>query len=103
MTAANDAVWVRRTPTAHGELITLDAGALTVTAAPGLGGRLLSVTLGGSEFLYRNPRLLDDDLTPLPGVRGGPRAPTGAHGRRGRGGPNSPRQSSRPTTKHTPT
>ncbi|MEK8141806.1 hypothetical protein NKH18_01615 [Streptomyces sp. M10(2022)] len=55
MTAANDAVRVRRTPTAYGELITLDAGALTVTAAPGLGGRLLSVTLGGSEFLYRNP------------------------------------------------
>lgn len=73
MTAANDAVRVRRTPTAYGELITLDAGALTVTAAPGLGGRLLSVTLGGSEFLYRNPRLLDDDLTPLPGVRAGPR------------------------------
>ncbi|MEV5227633.1 hypothetical protein AB0L08_12295 [Streptomyces albidoflavus] len=69
MTAANDAVRVRRTPTAYGELITLDAGALTVTAAPGLGGRLLSVTLGGSEFLYRNPRLLDDDLTPVPGVR----------------------------------
>ncbi|MEV6187526.1 DUF4380 domain-containing protein [Streptomyces albidoflavus] len=72
MTAANDAVRVRRTPTAYGELITLDAGALTVTAAPGLGGRLLSVTLGGSEFLYRNPRLLDDDLTPVPGVRAGP-------------------------------
>ncbi|MET8173340.1 hypothetical protein ABZV21_13115, partial [Streptomyces clavifer] len=83
MTAANDAVRVRRTPTAYGELITLDAGALTVTAAPGLGGRLLSVTLGGSEFLYRNPRLLDDDLTPLPGVRAGQRQ--GQRGGRGRG------------------
>ncbi|MEU5719696.1 DUF4380 domain-containing protein [Streptomyces sp. NPDC020403] len=72
MTEANDAVRVRRTPAAHGELITLDAGALTVTAAPGLGGRLLSVTLDGAEFLYRNPRLLGDDLAPLPGVRPGP-------------------------------
>ncbi|MFC9019404.1 hypothetical protein ACFTZG_25135, partial [Streptomyces albidoflavus] len=84
MTAANDAVRVRRTPTAYGELITLDAGALTVTAAPGLGGRLLSVTLGGSEFLYRNPRLLDDDLTPVPGVGGGP--DDGPLGRGGSGG-----------------
>ncbi|WP_069174306.1 DUF4380 domain-containing protein [Streptomyces griseus] len=72
MTETNDAVRVRRTPAAHGELITLDAGALTVTAAPGLGGRLLSVTLDGAEFLYRNPRLLGDDLAPLPGVRPGP-------------------------------
>ncbi|MER7317369.1 hypothetical protein ABT400_03910, partial [Streptomyces albidoflavus] len=86
MTAANDAVRVRRTPTAYGELITLDAGALTVTAAPGLGGRLLSVTLGGSEFLYRNPRLLDDDLTPVPGVGGGPHhRPQGGGGNRGGG------------------
>ncbi|MBK3390475.1 hypothetical protein IEI91_21055, partial [Streptomyces sp. DEF1AK] len=84
MTAANDAVRVRRTPTAYGELITLDAGALTVTAAPGLGGRLLSVTLGGSEFLYRNPRLLDDDLAPVPGVGAGPPpGPLGAGGARG--------------------
>ncbi|MFJ8764027.1 hypothetical protein [Streptomyces clavifer] len=90
MTAANDAVRVRRTPTAYGELITLDAGALTVTAAPGLGGRLLSVTLGGSEFLYRNPRLLDDDLTPLPGVGGGRPPPPGGPGPPGGGGPTWP-------------
>ncbi|MFI9629939.1 DUF4380 domain-containing protein [Streptomyces sp. NPDC052042] len=72
MAAVDGSVRVRRAPTAHGELITLDAGALTVTAAPGLGGRLLSVTLDGAEFLYRNPRLLDDALAPLPGVRPGP-------------------------------
>ncbi|MEU0137986.1 DUF4380 domain-containing protein [Streptomyces sp. NPDC006296] len=72
MTGANDTVRVRRTPVAYGELITLDAGALTVTAAPALGGRLLSVTLDGAEFLYRNPRLLDSRLTPLPGARPGP-------------------------------
>ncbi|WP_432107650.1 DUF4380 domain-containing protein [Streptomyces sp. AA1529] len=72
MTAANDTVQVRRTPAAYGELITLDAGALTVTAAPALGGRLLSVTLDGAEFLYRNPLLLDSSFAPLPGVRPGP-------------------------------
>ncbi|MEZ7003596.1 DUF4380 domain-containing protein [Streptomyces sp. AD55] len=72
MTTAEDPVRVRRVPTAHGELITLDAGALAVAAAPGLGGRLLSVTLDGAEFLYRNPRLLDGALAPLPGVRPGP-------------------------------
>ncbi|MFE3252201.1 DUF4380 domain-containing protein [Streptomyces sp. NPDC059209] len=72
MAFADGSVRVRRAPAAHGELITLDAGALTVTAAPGLGGRLLSVALDGAEFLYRNPRLLDGAFAPLPGVRPGP-------------------------------
>lgn len=61
-----------RVPAGPYELIRLSAGELTVTAAPALGGRLLSVTLAGSEFLYRNPRLLGADLAPLPGVEAVP-------------------------------
>ncbi|QBI53680.1 hypothetical protein EKD16_09435 [Streptomonospora litoralis] len=54
------------------ERIVLDTGVLRLTAAPGLGGRVLSLRLAGREFLYRNPRLLDADLQARPGVRLGP-------------------------------
>ncbi|GAA4889300.1 DUF4380 domain-containing protein [Streptomonospora salina] len=55
------------------ERIALDNGVLRLTAAPGLGGRVLSLrTAGGAEFLYRNPRLLDEDLQVREGVRLGP-------------------------------
>ncbi|MDA0564466.1 DUF4380 domain-containing protein [Streptomonospora sp. S1-112] len=50
------------------ERVVLDNGALRLTAAPGLGGRVLSLRLAGREFLYRNPRLLDADLRRREGV-----------------------------------
>ncbi|CAM5735676.1 hypothetical protein SALBM311S_03964 [Streptomyces alboniger] len=64
-----DGVKVVRSPVGPYELVRLDAGAVQVTAVPALGGRLLSLTLHGREFLYRNSRLLDDGLRPHPGVR----------------------------------
>ena len=53
-------------------LVSLDNGMLRLTAAPELGGRLLSVRHRGNEFLYRNPRLLGPDLYPVDGARLGP-------------------------------
>ncbi|MGA5899287.1 DUF4380 domain-containing protein [Streptomyces venetus] len=64
-----DGVEAIRSPAGPYELVHLDAGALRLTAVPALGGRLLSLTLHGREFLYRNGRLLDDGLRPRPGVR----------------------------------
>ncbi|QLH26464.1 DUF4380 domain-containing protein [Streptomyces sp. Rer75] len=64
-----DGVEVVRSPVGPYELVRLDAGAVQVTAVPALGGRLLSLTLHGREFLYRNERLLDGGLRPRPGVR----------------------------------
>ncbi|SHK67179.1 protein of unknown function [Nocardiopsis flavescens] len=63
---------VRREGAGVGERIVLDNGTVRLTAAPGLGGRLLSVRLRGREHLYRNPRLLDADLRAVPGVELGP-------------------------------
>ncbi|UGQ09247.1 DUF4380 domain-containing protein [Yinghuangia sp. ASG 101] len=54
------------------EIVHLDTGVLRVSAIPALGGRILSARFGGHELLYRNRRLLDDDLRPRPGVRPGP-------------------------------
>ncbi|GAB3441457.1 DUF4380 domain-containing protein [Streptomonospora sediminis] len=68
----SDRVHVERAGTGPGERIVLDNGVLRLTAAPGLGGRILSLRLAGGEFLYRNPRLLDADLRPRPGVHLGP-------------------------------
>ncbi|MBV2364634.1 DUF4380 domain-containing protein [Streptomonospora nanhaiensis] len=51
------------------ERVVLDNGVLRLTAAPGLGGRVLSLRLAGREFLYRNPRLLDAGLRRREGVR----------------------------------
>ncbi|MGQ4270027.1 DUF4380 domain-containing protein [Nocardiopsis changdeensis] len=65
-------VEVRREGAGAHERIVLDNGAVRLTAAPGLGGRLLSVRFGGREHLYRNPRLLDADLRPVEGVELGP-------------------------------
>ncbi|MBR8743183.1 hypothetical protein [Nocardiopsis sp. MG754419] len=53
-------------------LIVLDNGIVRVVAAPGMGGRVLSVRHRGHEHLYRNPRLLDEDLRPMEGVELGP-------------------------------
>ncbi|SIO85843.1 DUF4380 domain-containing protein [Nocardiopsis sp. JB363] len=54
------------------ERIELDNGVIRLVAAPGLGGRVLSVRHRGREHLYRNPRLLDEDLRPVEGVALGP-------------------------------
>jgi hypothetical protein len=66
------AVTVERDASGAHELVVLDNGLLRVTAAPALGGRILSVRHLGREHLYRNPRLLGEDLQPLPGVVLGP-------------------------------
>ncbi|XKK38341.1 hypothetical protein HFP72_27905 [Nocardiopsis sp. ARC36] len=52
------AVTVERDASGAHELVVLDNGLLRVTAAPALGGRILSVRHLGREHLYRNPRLL---------------------------------------------
>lgn len=61
-------VAVERDTSGPHELIVLDNGVLRLTCAPALGGRLLSARHRGSEFLYRNPRLLGPDLHPVEGV-----------------------------------
>ncbi|RCV57975.1 DUF4380 domain-containing protein [Marinitenerispora sediminis] len=63
---------IRRAGSGPRERVVLDNGVVRLTAAPGLGGRLLSVRHRGREHLYRNPRLLDDDLQPVAGVELGP-------------------------------
>ncbi|MFE6386797.1 hypothetical protein [Nocardiopsis dassonvillei] len=65
-------VEVRRDASGAHELVVLDNGVLRLTAAPALGGRLLSVRHRGREHLYRNPRLLGEDLQPVEGVVLGP-------------------------------
>jgi hypothetical protein len=65
-------VEVRRDASGAHELIALDNGVLRLTAAPALGGRVLSVRHRGREHLYRNPRLLGEDLQPVEGVVLGP-------------------------------
>jgi hypothetical protein len=65
-------VEVRRDASGAHELVVLDNGVLRLTAAPALGGRLLSVRHRGREHLYRNPRLLGEDLQPAEGVVLGP-------------------------------
>jgi hypothetical protein len=47
-----------------GEVIRLGAGDIEAAVAPELGGRLLSLQCRGDEYLWRNPRLLDDELRP---------------------------------------
>lgn len=58
------------------EVIRIGNGPLRLALVPALGGRLLSARRHGTEFLYRNPRLLDDKLHPVDGRRpepvGGP-------------------------------
>ena len=66
------AVTVERDTSGAHELVVLDNGVLRVTAAPALGGRILSVRHLGREHLYRNPRLLGEDLQPVAGVVLGP-------------------------------
>jgi hypothetical protein len=65
-------VEVARDASGAHELVVLDNGVLRLTAAPALGGRLLSVRHRGREHLYRNPRLLGEDLQPVEGVVLGP-------------------------------
>lgn len=45
-------------------LLTVDNGELFLAFAPEQGGRLLSLRSGGVELLWRNPELLQDDLSP---------------------------------------
>ena len=65
-------VEVRREGSGTRELIVLDNGVVRLVAAPGLGGRVLSVRHRGREHLYRNSRLLDEDLLPVEGMVLGP-------------------------------
>ncbi|MFC4561332.1 DUF4380 domain-containing protein [Nocardiopsis mangrovi] len=68
----NSPVMIRRDGSGARELVVLDNGVVRLTAAPGLGGRVLSVRHRGREHLYRNPRLLGEDLRPVPGAVLGP-------------------------------
>jgi len=43
----------------------LDNGLVRLGFVPELGGRLLSVRVGATELLWRNPLLLTDDLSPV--------------------------------------
>ncbi|MCO1576850.1 DUF4380 domain-containing protein [Crossiella sp. SN42] len=52
--------------------IWLDNGVLRLGFLPVLGGRLLSLRHEGVEVLWRNPRLLDDQLRPVGGHRFAP-------------------------------
>ncbi|MCK2241671.1 MULTISPECIES: DUF4380 domain-containing protein [unclassified Crossiella] len=54
------------------EAIWLDNGVLRLGFLPALGGRLLSLRHEGVEVLWRNPRLLDDELQPVGGHRFAP-------------------------------
>lgn len=65
-------VSVERDASGPHELISLDNGVLRLTAVPALGGRLLSVRHRDREFLYRNPRVLGEDLHPVSGCELGP-------------------------------
>ncbi|MBQ1081981.1 hypothetical protein [Nocardiopsis sp. B62] len=65
-------VRVRREGSEAHELIVLDNGVVRVVAAPGLGGRVLSVRHRDREHLYRNGSLLGEDLRPVEGVSLGP-------------------------------
>lgn len=49
------------------EVVWIDSGALRLGFVPAIGGRLLSVRLGETETLWRNPALLDDALRPVGG------------------------------------
>ncbi|MEV8606978.1 DUF4380 domain-containing protein [Amycolatopsis sp. NPDC051373] len=49
------------------DVVWLDNGVLRLGVVPALGGRLLSLTHDGLEFLWRNPALLGPDLQPLGG------------------------------------
>jgi hypothetical protein len=51
----------------HHDVHWVAAGALVLGVVPSLGGRLLSMTVGGHELLWRNSTLLTDDLQPVPG------------------------------------
>src|SRR5690606_17484488 len=44
------------------DVIRLENAACSVVVAPGLGGRVLSYSTLGREWLWRNPRLLDPEL-----------------------------------------
>lgn len=65
-------VTIRRHDSGAHELVVLDNGVLRLTVAPELGGRVLSVRHRDREYLYRNPRLLGEDLQPVEGVVLGP-------------------------------
>lgn len=65
-------VAIRRDDSGTHELVVLDNGVVRLIVAPELGGRVLSVRHRGREHLYRNPRLLCDDLQPVEGVALGP-------------------------------
>lgn len=54
------------------EPVWLDNGVLRLGFLPVLGGRLLSLRHAGVEVLWRNPRLLDEELRPVGGHRFGP-------------------------------
>ncbi|ASO20166.1 hypothetical protein FHR81_000150 [Actinoalloteichus hoggarensis] len=51
------------------EVFHLDNGLVRLGVVPALGGRVLSAVFAGREYLYRNPRLLDDRLHPVDGRR----------------------------------
>lgn len=65
-------VTIRRDDSGAHELLVLDNGVLRLIVAPELGGRVLSVRHRDREHLYRNPRLLGEDLQPVEGVVLGP-------------------------------
>ncbi|MDV3128059.1 DUF4380 domain-containing protein [Mycobacterium sp. 21AC1] len=73
MTGAVPRTWVTH---GHHDVHWIQTGVLTVGVVPDLGGRLLSLRIGGRELLWRNPALLDDDLQPVHGHVPGPMSGT---------------------------
>jgi hypothetical protein len=60
-------VSVEREDAGPWEVVWLDNGVLRLGFVPALGGRLLSLTVTGSELLWRNALLLDERLRPVGG------------------------------------
>ncbi|APU14724.1 DUF4380 domain-containing protein [Actinoalloteichus fjordicus] len=67
--SASGGVSITRDDSGPYEVFHLDNGLVRLGVVPALGGRVLSAVFAGREYLYRNPRLLDDRLHPVDGRR----------------------------------
>lgn len=66
--------WVRVDDGGYHPVVWMGNAELEVGIVPALGGRLLSVRVGGREILWRNDELLDERLQPRAGHRPAPHA-----------------------------
>ncbi|PJJ62297.1 hypothetical protein [Compostimonas suwonensis] len=71
------ALTVTRTDAGGLALLVVDTGAVRAVFVPSVGGRLLSLTAGGAEFLWRNERYLDAGIAPRVPLAGWPQAGAG--------------------------